>query len=460
MAPNAQILFQDIGNDQDGCLDGADNPIPLYLQALSGGARIHSDSYGGSNADGTYDSTDRAADQFLFDHEEMALFFAAGNDGPDQTTIGSPANGKNVISVGALGHGNSTAVASFSSRGPTADGRVKPDLMAPGVATVSAAGTASHTDANCGTKGLNGTSFSCPTAAGVAALVREYFAAGFYPTGTPTASNSFEPSAPLVKAVLINGALPLGTFGDGNYGWGRVFLDNNLFFAGDARSLRVWNLANTQGLTTGQSNSYTVSVAAGQEFRATLVWFDPEATPGTAVTLVNNLNLTVSDGTNTYQGNVFNGSGVSVTGGTADTRNSVEHVRLTSPAAGTYTVTVTAAAVPGNGRTYTNRQGYALVVSGAGCRDGGDRRADGSDGREQSGDGRRPFLDAGARLARHPDLSGIGRLLGGNPELPARRDGLRIDVHRHARRRRADVLLPGAGCRQLRRGPGLGLRHA
>jgi len=365
MAPNAQILFQDVGNDQSGCFVSFPDSSVLYLQALLGGASVHSNSYGFSG-DGEYATEDRIADEFLFDHEDMAIFFAAGNDGPDATTTGSPANAKNVVSVGALGHGNSTAAASFSSRGPTADGRIKPDLMTPGEGTISAAGDGSHTDSNCSTKGLTGTSMSCPTAAGAAALLRQYFADGFYPTGVATASNRFDAPAPLVKAALVNGALPIGTFGDTTNGWGRVFLDNNLFFAGDSRSLRVWSLLNTQGLTTGQSQTYTVSVAAGQEFRATLVWFDPEGTPGAAVTLVNNLDLSVFDGTSTYLGNVFTG-GLSATGGNPDTRNTVEQVRLAAPVAGTYTLRVSATSVPGNGRPYTNRQGYALVVSAAGC---------------------------------------------------------------------------------------------
>jgi hypothetical protein len=366
MAPNAKILFQDLGDDQSGCFVSLPDSTVLYLQALAGGARVHSNSYG-FVGDGTYATEDRVADQFLFDHEDMEIFFSAGNDGPGATTTGSPANAKNVTSVGALGHGDSELAANFSSRGPTADGRTKPDIMAPGESTISAAGDASHTDANCGTKGLSGTSMACPTVTGAAALLRQYFADGFYPTGAATASNQLDPSGPLVKAALLNGTLPLGTFGDTTNGWGRIFLDNNLYFAGDSRGLRVWNLPNTQGLRTGQSQAYTVNVASGQELRATLVWFDPEGTPGTGVTLVNNLDLSVSDGTNTYRGNVFDASGVSVTGGSPDALNTVEQVRLTAPAAGTYTITVTAASVPGNGRPYTNRQGYALVVSAAAC---------------------------------------------------------------------------------------------
>ena len=369
MAPNAKLVFQDVGNDTTGCLSGLNDPYNMYLQALNAGARVHSNSYG-SPSGGAYTSDDSTADRFLFDHEDMAIFFSAGNAGPGANSIGSPGNSKNAVTVGALGHGNSTTVAGFSSRGPTDDGRRKPDIMAPGSSTVSAAGDASHTSNNCGTKALSGTSMSCPTTAGGAALLREYFEDGYYPTGTANAVDALSAHGPLVKAALLNGTLPLpagGAFGGPDYGWGRVFLDNNLAFSGDARDLRVWNVPNSDGLQTGGSSTYQVTVGAGQEFRASLVWFDPEASPGAATTLVNNLNLTVNDGTSTYLGNVFSAAGVSQTGGTPDVVNNVEQVRLTAPLAATYTITIGAPTVPGNGRAYTNRQGYALVVSGAGC---------------------------------------------------------------------------------------------
>lgn len=367
MAPNAKLLFQDVGNDTTGCLSGLDDPFNMYLQAFSGGARIHSNSYG-SAAAGAYTVDCSTADRYLFDHEEMTIFFSAGNSGSGTNTIGSPGTAKNVVTVGALGSGNSTTVASYSSRGPTDDGRLKPDVMAPGTLT-SAAGDASHASANCATKSMQGTSMATPATAGLSALLRQYFAEGYYPTGTKTAADALEAGAPLVKAVLLNGTAQIGTsFGTTNtaYGWGRAFLDNSLFFSGDARGLRVWNKKNADGITTGQSDTYTVAVAAGQELRVTLVWADPEPAAAAAVMLVNNLDLSVSDGTNTYKGNVF-AANQSTTGGTADTLNNVEQARFVTPTAGTYTITVGATSVPGNGRPYTNRQGYALVVSRAAC---------------------------------------------------------------------------------------------
>ncbi|HUP59868.1 MAG TPA: S8 family serine peptidase [Thermoanaerobaculia bacterium] len=375
MAPNAQILFQDIGrNDAQGSLTVGD-PYAMFLQALRGGARVHSNSYG-VRSSGAYTAYDQLVDQFLFDHDDMAIFFSAGNENvPGVTaTIGSPANAKNVVSVGAVGAGTNTAVAIFSSRGPTADGRVKPDLVAPGVSINSAFGDESQTTGNCTTISLQGTSMACPTAAGGAALLRQYFADGFYPGGSKNLADTMNASSTLVKSALLNGtlhAMSSSTFGTADfssrYGWGKIFLDNNLYFPGDTRRLRVWDVPNFHGMVTGESRSFTVSVAAGQELRATLVWTDPEAALGAAKALVNDLDLTVTRGGDTFLGNVFGTSNDSETGGSADRLNNVEQVRLGAPTGGTYTITVRANNVPGNGRSATNRQGFALVVSAATC---------------------------------------------------------------------------------------------
>ena len=59
---------------------------------------------------------------------------------------------------------------------------------------------------------MQGTSMATPLIAGAAALVRQYFQQGMYPTGAPTTSNQFNPSGPLVKAVLIGGAAGLSGF--------------------------------------------------------------------------------------------------------------------------------------------------------------------------------------------------------------------------------------------------------
>src|SRR5439155_8167524 len=119
-------------------------------------------------------------------------FFSNGNSGSSLQTVGAPATAKDCLAVGATSNGSlgSNTIASFSSRGPTSDGRRKPDIVAPGVSIVSASGDASHTTNNCATKTLSGTSMATPTAAGGATLLRQYFTDGFYPSGAKTASDA------------------------------------------------------------------------------------------------------------------------------------------------------------------------------------------------------------------------------------------------------------------------------
>ncbi len=96
----------------------------------------------------------------------IAVFVSAGNEGLDAThnTLGAPADGDSVVSVGAVDNSGSRAY--FSSVGLTTDGRIKPDIMAMGQGVRVAS---SWTTTGYGTS--SGTSFSCPIAAGVAALV-------------------------------------------------------------------------------------------------------------------------------------------------------------------------------------------------------------------------------------------------------------------------------------------------
>jgi hypothetical protein len=373
MAPNAQLLFLDIGNDPSGCLAIQDLPGTI-AQGYAAGTRIHSASWGSPSA-GVYSGNDFDADFVLSQSEDMVFVVSAGNNGPGATTTGSPGNAKNTITVGMLGHAGSTTVNGGSSRGPTADGRRKPDIMAPGSSTISALGDSTNngTPEAPATQALTGTSMAAPTISGNMALMRQFFVDGFYPGGARKAADTYNPTGPALKAVALNGTNPISAanWNSNGYGWGRMWLDSNLWFSttigtgNDLRRMRLFERTNASGIKTAEQHDYTIAnVAAGQELRATLTWYDVEAQPGNALSLVNNLDLEVIGPGGPYLGNVFT-AGVSTTGGTADVRNTVEQFRLTAPTAGSYTFRVKGTSVPGGSRSNTNRQGYALAVSGA-----------------------------------------------------------------------------------------------
>jgi uncharacterized repeat protein (TIGR01451 family) len=340
-------------------------------------------------------------DQFVWDHEDMVVSFSAGNDGPAPGTIGSPSTAKNELSSGAAANGRQPMVsidsmASFSSHGPTGDGRLGPDLATPGQVVVSAKG--GSTD---GYHVAQGTSMSSPILTGLATLVRQYFFDGYaaaggdgFAAGSPASSRRHNPSAALVKAALVNGAVRMRGFYTGDdgttraldgqwpsagQGFGRVNLANSLYFGNDPSN--NWYMDVYRGDTSGppnrrsfpvsatpQTRTFEVSVGPGQPFDVTLAWTDaPDLLPAGSPALINNLNLTVTgpDGT-VYVGNNMNsranaGADVAETlpGPAApDIRNLTERVRIAAPSPGTYTVAVQADPIA------DGNQGFALAAGG------------------------------------------------------------------------------------------------
>jgi hypothetical protein len=315
------------------------------------GGRLHSNSWGD---DGTtaYNGLCRGIDRFLWDYEESLALWAVTNT----STLKNPENAKNQLAVGATSKAPSQGNHCTGGSGPTSDGRRKPEIYAPGCNTVSA------TPGSCGTSSSSGTSMACPAVTGVGLLVRQYFTEGYYPTGSPDPGSAFTPSGALIKATLLNSAVNMSGVSayPGNVqGWGRVLADDSLYFPGDDRGLIVFDVRNSEGLSTGQSVEESIQVLGSDEkLKITLVFTDYPGTVGTNFAAVNDLDLEViSPGGTLYRGNVFSG-GVSVPGGSKDDRNNVEQVHIQNPQAGEWTVRVVAAAV--NQQT----QGYAIAISG------------------------------------------------------------------------------------------------
>tara|TARA_B100001146_G_scaffold221624_1_gene232417 strand:- start:81 stop:3692 length:3612 start_codon:yes stop_codon:yes gene_type:complete len=298
--------------------------------------------------------------------------FAAGNEGSQGAqSIAPPATAKNVLTVGASTTGRpGTAsvgqVASFSSIGPTADGRIKPDIVAPGVQICSAraeeaqnpAGWSCSSARHSGTTtplymSADGTSASAPVVGGAALLARQFLR---------TELSISNPDSALIKAILINGARDLGTANIPNMdeGWGQLDLEESLYPYDGVIAKNIF-YDTSQTLAPGLSYAYNYALDGSYGIDITLVWNDQEGSSSatqSVARLVNDLDLTVTapDGT-AYKGNDF-ANGFSTTGGSKDSLNNVERVRLSSGPTGDWTITVA--------HSGGSHQGYAVVISAVG----------------------------------------------------------------------------------------------
>ena len=101
------------------------------IDQYSMNSRINTNSWGSSSQ--SYTDRNRDYDLFAYTNQDYLILFAAGNGGNAKSTIGNAANSKNVLSVGATQNDeNNPDLFSFSSRGPTANTLIKPDICAPG----------------------------------------------------------------------------------------------------------------------------------------------------------------------------------------------------------------------------------------------------------------------------------------------------------------------------------------
>ena len=378
-APGARLVIQEMGDGLEYLNDRGGTLWNLADVAYRSGARIHSDSWAGACHDifGScipgctmpYDSFARDADLAMWTYPDLLLVLAAGNAGescPAPIAVGTPAIAKSPVAVGSVGHGaGATAPSSFSSPGPVFDGRLKPTVAAQGESTVSAASDADPTSNNCGTCSLDGTSMAAPTAAGLAALAREYYTGGFYASGSRDPARGFVPTGALLKATLIDGAVALGAgapSADFDSGFGRVLLGSTLSFSGSLFGLRVDD--HREGLISGSQVVHAYDVAAGTPLRVTLVWTDYPAALNARSARVNELRLEVVDpaGTVWFQ-TIDPGTGLpQQTADTAaphDDRNVEERLVFETPVAGRWVVRVRGVDIP------WGPQPFALLVRGA-----------------------------------------------------------------------------------------------
>jgi serine protease AprX len=339
-APKAKLITQSL-LDSSGGLGGIPNDLhDLFKPPYDANkARIQTNSWG--SGPGAYSPSSNEIDDFIWNHQDCVICFAAGNDGTDANSngvvdtgsIAGEASAKNCISVGASEsnrakfaatygaywpsdypanpiHGDKIAnnpdgMVAFSSRGPTHEGRIKPDVVAPGTCILSTRSrmlVTPSTDYGVSSDPAfffdGGTSMATPLVAGCVAVIRETLVKNGMPT----------PSAALIKSIIINGAVNLpgqyspseaGTSPTMSSGWGRVNLAGSIILPGPNPN---GGFGEGGPLKQGQDGTFTIKIpqkkgsaasnasptGTGPTLKITLVWTDP---PGAK--LQNDLDLIV-----------------------------------------------------------------------------------------------------------------------------------------------------------------------
>ncbi len=314
IAPEATFVFTNMSNIVTN--------MSTYYTVDS--VRITNNSYG-TPYDGSYTINSRNIDLQLADsaYDELLHVFSAGNEGNrgfNSVNYGYTA-GKNPLVVGNIDQHD--VIAPRSSRGPAKDGRIKPEIVASGTEIVSTLYRSSY--------GANtGTSMSTPVVTGTAALMYERY---------KQLHGGMNPNSGLIKALLCNTADDLGNAGpDFTYGFGSVNI---------RRALKAMENGDYMSdiLGAGNTISYSLTVPAGAAaLKVMLYWKDPAAATNAAITLVNDLNLSVTTPSSiVYLPWVLNhASGMENNPATrgVDNRNNIEQVTIDAPAGGTYTVTI------------------------------------------------------------------------------------------------------------------------
>ena len=343
IAPAASVTMYALEYDPTGTFGRQGSIYDLLADAKQKTARIAINAWGLSGSEGEYTADSRSVDQFVKDERSLLPIFSVGDwDGTGSSMVTTPATAKNVLSVGVstTGTGGTTpqgAVDAISRDGSTMDGRIKPDVVAPGIEICSgraeearnpsgfACGSGTHGNGDPLYMSLSGTSQSASVAGGLAALTREYLREQV---------GISSPSASLIKAAMINGAEDLGALDVPNNqeGWGQLNIENTVMPMDGATQLATYyDDGKTLQPSFGLLYELNLDIAHGLEI--TLAWND-EAGSATSsqsdAKLINDLDLIVFDPDgNQYYGNNFNG-GYSVIGVVSDTKNNVERVSIPS----------------------------------------------------------------------------------------------------------------------------------
>ena len=377
IAPEARLYFQAIGvycnsAGKTTLLGLPPDYTQLFKAGAENGSRVHTNSWGRS-VDGEYTIGSMQADSSARDYTNMTILFAAANEGADANSdgevdldsLGSPATAKNVLTVGASENNRPTqtmtwdvfrdppssstrvfptnpinsdrtannpeGLAAFSSRGPTDDSRLKPDIVAPGTFILS---TKSRYSTSVGWGAYNseytymgGTSMATPLTAGATALLLEHLIDNM---GHENPNSSLIKAIFAVSATDMAGQYSSSTNGAGetapnnHEGWGRI----------DLRQALNSSWIENESVITGANRGWSFNVPSGApDLHIALSWIDPAATPVVGAQLINDLDLAVKDPSGTW----------------TELSNNVDTLRglkFASPAQGTWEVHINGTNVP------------------------------------------------------------------------------------------------------------------
>jgi hypothetical protein len=327
----------------------------------------------GSTLTTSYTSISSEVDDYLFLHDLLSCQSQSNNG---NSSSRPQAWAKNIVSVGGFYHYDNTNRGddrwnSGASTGPASDTRIKPDLTA----FYDAILCPTDSSNTAYTSSFGGTSGATPMTAGAFGLLFQMWHAGVW-AGHGGGESVFSDRCHMAtaKALMINSAYQYPLAGETGYtdltrvrqGWGMANLQNL-----DIQSLHSFVIDETDLLTPLQTRTYFAQVAAGEAaLKATLVYTDPHGNPSVqSQHRVNDLSLKVitPDGTIYWGNRGLSTARWTTSGGSADTKNTVENVFLASPATGLWKVQVSGSEIVQDGHPETvgvTDADYALVVTG------------------------------------------------------------------------------------------------
>ena len=341
IAPGANIVFYALEHDATGVFGRQGSIYNMLKDAEQMTARIVVNAWGSNGNYGQYTADSRSVDILVVDKPAMLPVFSVGDRGSSGASqVTAPATAKNVLAVGVstTGSGGTAAIGSvdaISSLGPSLDGRIKPDVVAPGMELCSGraeeakypagnvCATGTHANGESLYMSVSGTSQAAAVAGGVSALTRQFIREEI---------GISSPSGSLVKAAVINGAVDLGAADIPNNaeGWGQINLENTVLPMDGSTVLDNYFDHNSE-INAGYGLLYAFDLDPSHGIDITLAWTDEAGSanaPQSESRLVNDLDLIlVGPSGNEWLGNVFS-NGFTQSGGQADDVNNVERIKI------------------------------------------------------------------------------------------------------------------------------------